>query len=107
MNNRSKEWSPQRGSAFARFGNDIGKLVGGKKSGISKQAEREKKTKEKKKLEKRLIDDFVLRFKAINTDDKWRLPSDRFVEDVLYDWAVTHRSETWIFYTHRIGHIGY
>ncbi|CAG8516455.1 12343_t:CDS:10 [Dentiscutata heterogama] len=51
------------------------------------------------------IDDFVLRFKAINTDDKWRLPSDRFVEDVLYDWAVTHRSETWIFYTHRIGHI--
>ncbi|CAG8554028.1 17291_t:CDS:10 [Cetraspora pellucida] len=48
----------------------------------------------KPKLEKRLIDDFVLRFKAINTDEKWKLPSDRYVEDVLYDWAVTHRSET-------------
>ncbi|CAG8574909.1 10_t:CDS:2 [Funneliformis mosseae] len=27
-------------------------------------------------------------------DDKWRLPSGRFVEDVLYNWAVTQRSET-------------
>jgi hypothetical protein len=48
MNNRSKEWSPQRGSAFARFGNDIGKLVGGKKSGTSRGAEHEKKVKGKK-----------------------------------------------------------
>jgi len=48
MNNRSKEWSPQRGSAFARFGNDIGKLVGSKKSETSKRGEREKKAKEKK-----------------------------------------------------------
>ncbi|CAG8461232.1 2954_t:CDS:2 [Scutellospora calospora] len=32
---------------------------------------------------------------SINIDDKWRLPSERFVnEDVLYDWAVTHHSET-------------
>ncbi|CAG8709332.1 26634_t:CDS:10 [Dentiscutata erythropus] len=52
------------------------------------------KAKERKKLEKKLIDDFISRFKAINADDKWKLPSGRFVEDVLYDWAVTHCSET-------------
>ncbi|CAG8451269.1 15324_t:CDS:10 [Cetraspora pellucida] len=55
---------------------------------------KDKKAKERKKLEKKLIDDFISRFKAINADDKWKLPSGRFVEDVLYDWAVTHRSET-------------
>ena len=49
---------------------------------------------ERKKLEKKLINDFILRFRVINMDEKWRLPSGRFVEDVLYDWAVTRRSET-------------
>ncbi|CAG8702415.1 9040_t:CDS:2 [Funneliformis caledonium] len=46
------------------------------------------------KLEKKLIDNFISRFKAINADNKWKLPSGRFVEDVLYDWTVTHHSET-------------
>ncbi|CAG8520937.1 7909_t:CDS:2, partial [Racocetra persica] len=55
---------------------------------------KDKKAKKRKKLKKKLIDDFILRFKVINADDKWKLPSSRFVEDVLYDWAVTHHSET-------------
>ncbi|CAG8773444.1 33932_t:CDS:2, partial [Racocetra persica] len=54
---------------------------------------KDKKAKERKKLEKKLIDDFISRFKAINADDKWKLPSGRFVEDVLYDWAVTHHTD--------------
>ncbi|CAG8711137.1 10415_t:CDS:2, partial [Funneliformis mosseae] len=61
---------------------------------ISDEDSNDKKAKERKKLEKKLIDNFISRFKAINADDKWKLPSGRYVEDVLYDWAVTHRSET-------------
>ncbi|RHZ48031.1 hypothetical protein Glove_562g36 [Diversispora epigaea] len=59
-----------------------------------KDNDEDKKTGERKKLEKKLIDGFKLRFKVINLIDKWRLPSGRFVEDALYDWVVTQRSET-------------
>ncbi|RHZ83993.1 hypothetical protein Glove_86g108 [Diversispora epigaea] len=55
---------------------------------------KDKKTKEKKKLEKKLIDDFILRYKVINTDNKWKLPSERFIEDILYDWAIIYHFET-------------
>ncbi|CAG8636665.1 14387_t:CDS:2, partial [Ambispora leptoticha] len=61
---------------------------------VDEDDNKDKKAKEKMKLEKKLIDNFVSRFKAINADNKWKLPSGRFVEDVLYDWAVAHHSET-------------
>ncbi|CAJ0843636.1 1858_t:CDS:10, partial [Entrophospora sp. SA101] len=66
---------------------------------ISKRTHREisdedSETRKRKKLEKKLIEGFKLRFETISMDDKWKLPSGRFVEDVLYNWAVTQRSET-------------
>ncbi|CAI2191593.1 679_t:CDS:2, partial [Funneliformis geosporum] len=41
---------------------------------ISDEDSNDKKAKERKKLEKKLIDNFISRFKAINADDKWKLP---------------------------------
>ncbi|CAG8534046.1 10434_t:CDS:2, partial [Ambispora leptoticha] len=52
--------------------------------------DKDKKARKRKKLEKKLINDFILRFEAISADDKWKLPSGRFVEDVLYDWTLAH-----------------
>ncbi|CAJ0826389.1 21943_t:CDS:10 [Entrophospora sp. SA101] len=59
-----------------------------------KNGDEDEKTRKRKKLEKKLIEGFKLRFETISMDDKWKLPSGRFVEDVLYNWAVTQRSET-------------
>ncbi|CAG8721966.1 8157_t:CDS:2, partial [Racocetra persica] len=50
---------------------------------------RDEKTRERKKLEKKLFEGFKLRFEVINMDDKLMLLLGRFVEDVLYNWAVT------------------
>ncbi|CAG8459959.1 7489_t:CDS:10, partial [Racocetra fulgida] len=55
---------------------------------------KDKKAKERKKLEKKLIDDFISRFKAINADDKWNLPSGRFVEDEVMDLFSPEEKET-------------
>ncbi|CAG8700012.1 15055_t:CDS:2, partial [Cetraspora pellucida] len=60
---------------------------------VDEDDNKDNKAKERMKLEKKLIDYFVSRFKAINADNKWKLSSSRFVEDVLYDWAVAHHSE--------------
>ncbi|CAG8805825.1 28704_t:CDS:1, partial [Dentiscutata erythropus] len=49
--------------------------------------DKDEKIKERKKLEKKLNNGFILRYNSINMDNKWRLPSNRYVEDVIYNWA--------------------